>query len=165
MSAPVFELHIRPLFRAIDRDHMSFAVDLWDYDSVRANANEILARLETDMPPGDSGGPWPAECVELFRRWTTTGFRRLELGTGEFAVKATATVITLTATGTFPAAGYRGWLDIESGTDNAKTYVLWFEPPEAPTDAPAEMFSLRERYRADNRSLFVHDATGVKQLS
>lgn len=164
MGAPVFELHIRPLFRAVDRDHMTFAVDLSDYDAVKASANEILARLETDMPPEDSGGPWPIECVELFRRWTTTGFRRLELGTGDCAVKATATVITLTATGTFPGAGYRGWLDIESETDTAKTYVLWFEPPEAATDAPAETFSLRERYRADNRSLFVHDATGVQQL-
>jgi hypothetical protein len=164
VAAPVFELHIRPLFRAVDRAHMTFAVDLWDYDAVKAGANEILARLETDMPPEDSGGPWPAECVELFRRWTTTGFRRLELGTGDCAVKATPTVITLTATGTFPAAGYRGWLDIESETDTAKTYVLWFEPPEAATDAPAETFSLRERYRADNRSLFVHDATGVQRL-
>jgi hypothetical protein len=144
---------------------MTFAIDLWDYDAVKANANEVLARLEVDMPPEDSGGPWPAECVELFRRWTTTGFRRLELGTGEFAVKATSTTVTLTATGTFPAGGYRGWLDTESVTDTTKTYVLWFEPPESPTDAPAKTFSLRERYRVDNRSLFVHDAAGVKQLS
>jgi hypothetical protein len=164
VEAPVFELHIRPLFRAIDRDHMRFAVDLWDYDSVRSNANEILARLETDMPPEDSGGPWPAECLELFRRWTTTGFRRLELGTGEFAVKATASVITLTATGTFPAAGYRAWLDIESATDTARTYVLWFEPPESATDAPGKAFSIRERFRADSGSLFVRDATGIKKL-
>lgn len=164
MRTPVFELHIHPMFRAIDRDHMLFAVDLWDYDAVKSNANEILARLETDMPPEDAGGPWPGEWVEVFRRWTTTGFRRLQLGTAEYTLSTSGTVTTLIATGTFPAAGFRGWFDIESVTETAKTYVLWFEPPEAPAEGSAETFRLRERYRADNRPVFVHDSTGVNQV-
>jgi hypothetical protein len=161
VRTPVFELHIRPMFREIDREHMEFEVDLWDYDAVVADASEILTRLETDMPPEDVGGPWPDEWVEVFRRWMMTGFRRLELGIGQYAVKRTATSVTLTATGTFPAAGYRGWLDIESQTDTAKTYVLYFEAPDAPVEAAATNFELRDRYKLDSRSVFVHDSAGI----
>jgi hypothetical protein len=165
VRTPLFELHIRPLFRATDREHMIFAVDLWDYDKVVAQSDEILARLESDMPPTATGGPWPDEWVELFRRWTTTGHRRLELGTGQYAVSATPTVVTLTATGTYPAAGYRGWLQIETETDASKTYVLYLEPPEAPAAGSAGTFNLKERYRAtDTRSVFVHDSAGVQQV-
>jgi hypothetical protein len=143
---------------------MSFAVDLWDYDAVVAQADDILARLEADMPPAATGGPWPEECVELFRRWTTTGHKHLELGTAQYAVNATSSAVTLTATGTFPAAGYNGWLELESETDAARTYLLYFEPPDAPAVGSAGTFSLRERYRADTRSVFVHDSTGVQQV-
>jgi hypothetical protein len=34
MRIPVFELHILPMIRAIDREHMRFAFDLWDYDQL-----------------------------------------------------------------------------------------------------------------------------------
>ena len=101
----------------------------------------------------------------LFTRWKASGRKRLELGTAQFAFNATATVVSITATGTFPAAGFGGWLQLESETDAAKTYVLYFEPPDAPEAGDAETFSLRERYRAaDTRSVFVHDSTGVQQL-
>ena len=35
---PIFELHIRPMFRLLDRQHMlrfPRDLDLWDYDAVR----------------------------------------------------------------------------------------------------------------------------------
>jgi hypothetical protein len=143
---------------------MSFSVDLWDYDAVVTQAEDILSRLEADMPPAATGGPWPAEWVELFRRWTASGHKRLELGTAQYAVTANPSAVTLTATGTFPAAGYTGWLQLESETDTAKTYVLYFEPPDAPAAGSPATFSLRERYRADTRSTFVHDATGVQEV-
>jgi hypothetical protein len=41
---PVFELHIRPLFRLLDRQHMLFKLDLWDYDAVKAHSAEILRK-------------------------------------------------------------------------------------------------------------------------
>jgi hypothetical protein len=164
MRIPVYELHIRPMFRATDREHMSFAVDLWDYDCVVAHADEILSRLGTDMPL-DSGGPWPEEWIALFRRWTESGHKRLELGTAQFAFHQTATTVTITATGAFPAAGYEGWLQLETETETAKTYVLYFEPPDAPDAGPAGSFTLKERYRAtDGRSVSVRDSTGVQQL-
>ncbi len=153
------------MFRATDRDHMAFAVDLWDYDSVVAHADDILARLEGDMPPVSTGGPWPPEWITLFRRWNDGARKRLELGTATYGFNATATTATVTATGTFPAAGYEGWLQLEQETDAAKTYVLHFEEPDSPQPGASETFTVKERYRAaDTRSVFVRDAGGLQQL-
>lgn len=165
MRTPFFEIHIRPMFRATDREHMKFAFELFDYDEVAENADDILERLEGDMPPPGASGPWPEEWIALFKRWIDSGKKRLELGTAEFTLAASAAAVTITATGTFPAPGYSGWLQLESETDTAKTYVLYFEPPETPGLGDPETFSLRERYRDDPRTVFVRDGTGVKQLN
>jgi hypothetical protein len=172
MSAPVFELHIRPLFRATDREHMCFNrdpchLDLWDYDTVKRRADDILDNLEAQsMPPPESGGPWPDEWIQLFRRWKDTGFKRLELGTAQYTFNQTATTMVIQATGTFPTAGYRAWLQIEAETDTSKTYVLYFWPPDASEAGSPEDFTVRERYRAAHaaQSVFIHDATGVQQI-
>ena len=66
-----FALHIRPLFRRMDRRAMSYAFDLWDAASVRLHAGAILARIEQGTMPVDQ--PWPAECTELLQRWISTG--------------------------------------------------------------------------------------------
>ncbi len=153
------------MFRAVDREHMRFAFDLWDYDQVRDSADAILARLQTDMPPEDTGGPWPEEWVRLFARWRDTGFRRLQLGTAEYALTQAATTITIRATGTFPAAGFRGWLEPESETETARTYVLYFEPPASPVAGDPESFSFRARYPAsDTRPVLVRDGDGVHEV-
>ena len=165
MRTPVYELHIRPMFRATDRDHMSFEFNLWDADEVVARSNDILSRLRSNMPPVATGGLWPDEWIALFSRWIDTGHKRLQLGTGEFAFNQSGATVTVTATGTFPAAGFKGWLQLESETDTAKTYVLYFEPPDAPAEGDAGSFNLRERYPStDTRSVFVHDSAGVHQL-
>ena len=77
MRTPFFEIHIRPMFRLTDRDHMSFAFDLHDYDAVAQNADDILQRLESDMPPRVASGPWPEEWIALYKRWIDTGKKRL----------------------------------------------------------------------------------------
>ncbi len=67
-----FRLHIRPLFRQLDVDHMRPYVDLTDYIDVKASAAEILNRLkseDTTMPPVADDGPWPEEWIALFERW------------------------------------------------------------------------------------------------
>jgi len=68
-----FAAHVRPLFRPRDRQSMSFAFDLWSFDDVRARAADILTRLQEGSMPCD--GAWPAEKIEVFKRWADTGMR------------------------------------------------------------------------------------------
>ena len=62
---------ILPLFRENDRDAMVFAFDLWDYNDVCTNAQEILERLSDGSMPCD--GEWPEERITQFRRWVEAG--------------------------------------------------------------------------------------------
>jgi CDGSH-type Zn-finger protein/truncated hemoglobin YjbI len=66
-----FAQHIKPLFRRMDRESMSFVFDLWSHSDVRTHAPEILKRLENGTMPCD--GAWPREQIELFRRWIDSG--------------------------------------------------------------------------------------------
>ena len=66
-----FATDIKPLFRQHDRQSMEKAFDLWSYDDVRAHASDILARVENGSMPCD--GAWPAERVDVFRRWVDGG--------------------------------------------------------------------------------------------
>jgi hypothetical protein len=68
MRTPVFELHIRPLFRMTDHEHMRVQVDLWDYDQVANNAERILGHLkaEDDRPLAVAGGAQPFSLEELY---------------------------------------------------------------------------------------------------
>ncbi len=66
-----YEKHIKPLFRAQDRQSMRFAFDLWSYDDVRAHAEAILDRVRNGTMPCDSA--WPTEKVETFQRWISSG--------------------------------------------------------------------------------------------
>ena len=68
-----FAAHIKPLFREHDRKSMTFAFDLWSQADVQAHAAGILARLRDGTMPCD--GAWPQEKVEVFRRWTESGFQ------------------------------------------------------------------------------------------
>jgi hypothetical protein len=167
MRTPVFQLHILPMFRATDRQHMVWKLDLWDYDEVRNNADSILSYLKGEsklMPPVENGGPWPDEWVQLFQRWKDTGFKRLELGTAARCTFDQGDKAIL-ATGTYPAAGYQGWLQIETETDSSRTYVLYFEPPDAAVASGAASFDLTEFYDGpDTQSIYVHDSTGVRQI-
>jgi hypothetical protein len=73
-GTPGFARDIRPLFRDIDIDHMSFFCDLSKYEDVRDNAQEILNRLSgvsgRRMPPGS---PWSPEKIALFKKWMDDG--------------------------------------------------------------------------------------------
>ena len=67
-----FAAHIKPLFREHDRKSMAFALDLWSEADVQAHAAGILARLRDGTMPCD--GAWPTEKIEVFRRWTESGY-------------------------------------------------------------------------------------------
>jgi truncated hemoglobin YjbI/CDGSH-type Zn-finger protein len=62
-----FEKHIKPLFRARDRNSMQFAFDLWAHDDVTRHADAILERLRNGTMPCD--GAWPADRIDVFQRW------------------------------------------------------------------------------------------------
>jgi hypothetical protein len=66
-----FEAHIKPLFRASDRQSMQFAFDLWSHDDVSTHADAILERLQAGTMPCD--GAWPPAQVDMFQRWTGNG--------------------------------------------------------------------------------------------
>jgi hypothetical protein len=66
-----FETDIRPLFRPDDVRAMSFAFNLASYEDVRANAEEIYARLAEGTMPCDQ--EWPHEHVQRFRAWIDSG--------------------------------------------------------------------------------------------
>lgn len=70
-----FATHIRDLFRQRDREAMLLygSFDLHQYEDVRENAERILATVEAGSMPCDSEGKWPAERVDLFRRWIDQG--------------------------------------------------------------------------------------------
>jgi CDGSH-type Zn-finger protein/truncated hemoglobin YjbI len=71
-SEPVsFMVHIKPLFRKMDRESMRFVFDLWAHEDVCKHATEILKRLDNGSMPCD--GAWPKEKVDLFRRWIDFG--------------------------------------------------------------------------------------------
>jgi truncated hemoglobin YjbI len=70
-ETPSFEKHIRSLFRQRDRQSMTFAFDLWDYDDVKQNARAILGRLSNGSMPCD--GAWPPEQLKAFKRWVDSG--------------------------------------------------------------------------------------------
>jgi CDGSH-type Zn-finger protein/truncated hemoglobin YjbI len=68
-----FEAHIKPLFRDRDRKSMSFAFDLWSRADAQAHGAGILERLRNGTMPCD--GAWPADKIEVFQRWTESGFQ------------------------------------------------------------------------------------------
>jgi hypothetical protein len=66
-----FDHDVKPLFRQRDRGSMLASFDLWQRDDVAENADAILKRLEDGSMPCD--GAWPAERVDVFRRWVDAG--------------------------------------------------------------------------------------------
>ncbi len=70
-ATPSFETHVKPLFRARDRDSMRFAFDLWSREDLAANAVAILERLRAGTMPCD--GAWPPEHIEVFQHWIDAG--------------------------------------------------------------------------------------------
>ena len=66
-----FDAHIKPLFRQMDRQSMTWAFDLWAYKDVATHASAILARLQAGTMPCDSA--WPQERIDLFARWVAAG--------------------------------------------------------------------------------------------
>lgn len=142
----IFELHIRPLFRELDRMHMLLVtdggLDLWDYGSVKkystpppAPRGKMGENLSSGMPVEGTGGPWPPEWIDLFNRWVDSGYPRLELATAQTVTASklpgsTPGMVDLTirAIGKLPPGQtYRVWVDFEFDRRTPFEYVLYQE--------------------------------------
>jgi hypothetical protein len=170
MRTPIFELHILPMFRATDREHMrnmfGEEFDLWDYQALKNSIERVLGSLERSMPPAETGGPWPVEWILLLHRWKSTGFKRLKLATGRYEVLTGADVVELQATTSLPGPGWRGWLQLDAGTESSRTYVFYLEPPDEPESGSGEELLVSEQFaRGGIQKLFVRDDGGLQELA
>jgi len=145
MKNPVWELNIRPMFRALDRRGMLWRLDLWKYEDVRKLAAKIVNRAAKDMPPLDRGGPWPKEWVDLFRRWMTATppFARLDLATGKYTAVRDAAQrdhVKVTATVVRPSPESQIWFEEDPESSVPFTYVLYLaKATDPPQDIPDEI--------------------------
>jgi hypothetical protein len=68
---PTFENDIKPLFRSEDRLEMLFHIDLWKFEDVRDDAENIYERVLDGTMPCDV--QWAPHQVALLRSWIDTG--------------------------------------------------------------------------------------------
>lgn len=74
-----FATDIKPMFTAMDQDHMLNQVglfDLWNYSDVKSNAPAIFSAVQSgSMPPSDSGEQaWTPSQVAKFKQWMDENF-------------------------------------------------------------------------------------------
>lgn len=178
---PVFELHIRPMFRLLDREHMQTLVepplDLWELEKVWEMRNDILVRLRDEglrnMPGLKVGGPWPEEWIALFERWTQNPTpddigHHLVLAQpdGPYQLQpAPGDKRLLSAKVIAPTPGCHTWFELDSITPGQREYTLYLEPalpaqPPGETPLPArELFE-----KGDATNLVIRDAAGRHEL-
>jgi hypothetical protein len=175
---PIFEMHILPMFRQLDRQHMmrvNRTLDLWDYDSVKRAAPDIVARACGDspsMPTADVGGAWPSEWRALFSRWIAGGFRRLTLGVGrDYQLTKSGEVFTLTCTTAIPDAAdgdSTAWFDIVDLSPGSATFRLYVFSGEAvPPPANTVDIEVKEHVAAASAAggVTVIDGAGTQRIA
>ncbi len=176
---PVFELHIRPMFRILDREHMAKWVnlfDLWDISAVWQRRREILTRVRDnqDMPGTRYGGPWPPEWVQLFERWVATGS---DTEPGHHLVPATTQGTyqvqslggekrRLTVNVAAPSANCRAWFELESMDATERVYTLYLEPvypKEVPQ--PTTVNAVEGFIKGSATRVVINDAAGRHEIN
>ena len=173
-----FELHILPMFRLIDREHMMVWFDLYDpatfyaadgspkMSFIKSVAKHLKGEL-TQMPPVYAGGPWPSEWIDLFDRWIAEGCKRLELSVGQYnATRLNDTSVKLSAMAEVPSDDYEVWLQRENTGPSTWVYKLYQEGQGA-GDSPATKFIAEEINDIPSSVSFVmvHDLEGAKTVT
>jgi len=178
---PVFELHIRPMFRLLGQQHMTTlvqpAINLWDLDAVWANRTEILERLKgqglMNMPGEKVGGPWPPEWVALFERWVATGSNAApshHLGLvkpdGPYDVQQpTGTQRRLIAIVTAPTKGCRVWFELDAVSSEQRDYTLSLEPAFPAQPANPTVIRASDLFpKGTVTKVVIRDADGTHEL-
>lgn len=164
-----FEIHIRPMMRLIDHDHMLFlapegqTMDLFDYDDVKKHADAILERLQFNMPTTRYGGPWPAEWILLFERWMKEKFPRLETYKGTYKVVIDGHGMVV-LTGTFATIRKRDriWFERFTTTDSPREYHVYREPGSG--DPNVQQVTIDERFPRVYGTVIVNDSDGRHEL-
>jgi hypothetical protein len=176
---PVFELHIRPMIRLLDREHMMRWMglfDLWDLDAVWRQRDEVLTRVRDtgDMPGRRYGGPWPDEWIRLLERWVATGSdsepgHHLVLGTpdGDYRVQSLGGGRQrLTVAVTAPTDGCRVWFELESVSPGQREYTLYLEPAYPRQEPrPSPLQALEGFVKGDATILVINDQHGRHELA
>jgi hypothetical protein len=68
-----YEADIKPLFNETDQDHMLFMFDLWSYDDVKDNADDIYDSVSHKRMPKPPLPPWTQDQMDLFKAWIDGG--------------------------------------------------------------------------------------------
>jgi hypothetical protein len=172
---PMFELHIRPMFRLIDQVHMARLpaakrIDLTDYQQVKDSHVEVSEFLQSGspMPPKAEGGPWPREWIDLFIRWTQTGFGHLAAAAGSNyqLVLMSQDRYLLSCDVQLPDPSATAWIDILQAAPDAQLYQVVMEQIE--NAAPSAVtLSIDERIRGplSVAEVVVLDGTGEHRLA
>jgi hypothetical protein len=167
---PYFELHIRPMFRVIDCDHMSRKVDLRDYDKVKAMAPRIQEMLRkpppVGMPTKASGGPWPEGWIQVFESWIAEGFPRLLLAEGQYNARRIGSgQIILNGSVQVQNGAADAWLQRELIVPNQADFTLYLRPAPAGVQEPQRTMPLGEVLDSTIQKIMVHDAAGQHEVT
>ncbi|HXO29710.1 MAG TPA: hypothetical protein VOA80_20325 [Thermoanaerobaculia bacterium] len=168
-----FELHIAPLMRELDRRHMQYIRewDLLDYATVVELHGTILDQLvdkKDPMPTLKTGGPWPPEWIQLFKRWIEQKCQRLERAAGTYVATREGDDVVLRATGDAPGPGYVVWLGARVPQNGPYELALYQKPPQQAAGITQVVpFSVQERFpdsEARIVSFKVEDAKGLQTV-
>jgi hypothetical protein len=164
-ATPFFELHILPMFRLLDRDHMSVFFDLFDYDVVAQpdKAAEILSHLKGGgevMPPLSHGGPWPDGWIAVFEAWIAAGYPRLGRTKGSYAAqKLTDGSVRLTAEIHLRTKEDAAWLERLASPANTAEYIVYSRPGQSRGD----VVTIEENFDTPPQAIFVTDSEARKK--
>ena len=167
---PFFELHIRPMFRLLDRAHMAWSLDLANYEEVRAHADVIARFLRRPppqtMPTVDTGGPWPEGWIAVFEQWVDADCPRLEVTAGVYAAQRIGNGnIIVSVDVDLDNGAAAAWPELEASAADVAEYTLYLRPAPDGVKEPPRQTKSREVI-TDNSvtSIYINDADGRQSI-
>lgn len=173
----IFELHIRPMFRLIDQQHMMFFGDIWNYAALMETPEgetktraeiilDLVCAQDGFMPPNGFGGPWPQEWITLYQRWLHEGCGHLATGAADsYKAARQSGNIRVQGVGNVPTPNFQVWLNLEVADRNTPLfeYTLFLMPPDGDQPAVQTPFVANDTINnapAGLKTIIVNDAKG-----
>ncbi|WP_373413917.1 hypothetical protein [Ensifer aridi] len=168
-TTPYFELHIRPMFRPIDREHMRSRFDLWNYDAVKSNAANILTAVNQPaafaMPTKAFGGPWPQGWVDVFQKWVNLGCPRLALSKGTYDVDRLADAsVRLSVSVSLTNGAEDAWIDKGTSAQGTAEYTVYLRPAPNGEVKPPRTHNMVEELTSDVTIVALVDVDGRQEF-